>query len=81
LTTVRKHVENGNIEFILDYWKSHKGQVPLCCFEVVYKKDRTFMISCAWLEGKYTYAEFTILCLVCQKEIEKKIDNYLSKTS
>lgn len=86
MTTIREHVENGNFSYwVTNFYSTGKGQVPLCCSQYKKQKDGTWNLTCKWLEKKngkkkyFTYEEFSVLCLKCQEEIERKIKERVTR--
>jgi hypothetical protein len=74
MTTVREYLELGIInQQIIQYWKTNKGNIPLCCFS----RDQNGNYTCTYLQKYHPPETFKHLCRKCQSEISKILEKSL----
>jgi len=74
LSTLRERFERGEFDKpLIDFFKQHRGSVPLCCYECK-KWNKEWYFRCHTLKNWCREKTFRKKCFKCQKEIEELLD-------
>jgi len=72
MTTLREHLEHGNIEYVKKHFENLKGSIPMCCFEMKNVNGKIY-VRCSWSKHWLILEEFREFCKNCQREIARRI--------